>query len=125
MEEQISYSCFLGRGKCPPTLFLGGANVRSLFFREEQMSAPLISGRGKCPTPRFMEGQMSGKQMSIYLLTQLIFLPPCSTPSTRLPQRIFKTVLPCRLDFHNGYFCDPPCRLDFHNGPFSNSAGYS
>ena len=39
----------LGRSKCPPTLFSGGANVR-----------PSFSGREKCPTSRFREGKCPG-----------------------------------------------------------------
>ena len=34
----MSAHSFLGRGKCPPLFFQGGANV-----------LPLVSGRGKCP----------------------------------------------------------------------------
>ena len=57
-EGQMSAYFFFGRRKCLPTLFQGGVNVRSSFFRE-----------GKCPTPRFREGRMSegnfrGGQMS-------------------------------------------------------------
>ena len=53
---------FFGRGKCPPTLFQGGANVRPSFFQGGANVLPLVLGRAKCPG----RGANVRGQMSVY-----------------------------------------------------------
>ena len=41
---KVSITIFLGRGKCPPTLFQEGANFRLSFFMEGQLSYTSFQG---------------------------------------------------------------------------------
>ena len=82
---------FFSEGKCPPTLFQGGENVRPSFFR------------GKCPTPRLREGQISGGK--------------CPGSNVRLPvfghcgTRYHLTTNRAKIDYQQSYTHSPALHI--------------